>query len=236
MARTGSIATHRMVRLVLVWLGVGSLYILTAAGNRSEVDDAFAYADAVENASWSGLVSVAHTSHLLFLPGWRLSYAATSALGLDWRAYDVMRVANSFIAAGAVLMLFAVLHGRFGSSTFAAGAAAACFGLSYGFWRYANEGDAYPLAALAVLTYCWLVFSEDGGLQPAVLAGVAAAFAVLIHILGVIPAVTVAPIVYLATKRVGPLVAFVVTFGGVCLATTFSTFLIARDVAMSYPS
>jgi hypothetical protein len=217
-------------------LAVGLFYILAAAGNRSEADDAFAYAQAVEHTPLRGLVSSAHTSHLLFLPSWRLLYAATSTVAPVWRAYDVIRVANSFIAAGAVLLLFALLRRRFGTSTLSAAAAAACFGASYGFWRYANEGDAYPLGALAVLAYCWFAFDEQAGPRKAAIAGLAAAAAALIHILGFIPALTVAPIVYLSARHIRALVVYAATFGSVFLAVTLSTFLIARGPTMSYRS
>jgi hypothetical protein len=221
---------------LVAWIALGLFYILTAAGNRSEADDAFAFAQAVEHASLRDLVSAAHTPHLLFLPFWRSLYGATSTVGPTWRAYDVMRLANSFIGAGAVLLLFALLRRRFGTSTLSAAAAAGCFGASYGFWRYANEGDAYPLGALMVLAYCWLAFDEQAGPRKAAIAGLAAAAAALIHILGFIPALTVAPIVYLSARHVRSLVVYAATFGGVFLAVTLSTFLIAGGSTMSYSS
>lgn len=222
------------VRVGLLWLAIGVFYIVTAPGNRSEADDAFAFAHDVEDVPLTALVAAAHTPHVAFLPFWRLLHRSAIAAGFDWRAYDVIRVADSFAAAAAVLVLFALLRGRFGTSGFAAGASAACLAVSYGFWRYANEGDAYPLAILAVLVSCWFSLDERATPRLAAIAGAAAAAATLIHILGFIPAVTVAPVSYLALKRLRSLAVYAATFTTLFLGVTFFTFRIAGAEGMSY--
>jgi len=234
-APSGVTPRSPIVAALLSWFAIGLAYIATAPGNRSEADDAFAFADAVENVSWRELISSAHTPHLLFLPTWRGIVDIARPLGIDASAYDVIRPVDSFAAAAAVVMFFLILRRRFEISLLASVAAAACFGASYGFWRYANEGDVYPFAAAAVLVYCWFALDAAVDTRIAVLAGIAAAFAILVHILGFIPAVTVAPVVFLERRAIRSLAIYATTAVLTVFVVTFVAFLLAGASVGSYP-
>src|SRR5918994_3258178 len=82
-------------------LGLGTTYVLTGPGNRSEADDAFWFADNIEHEGLRKLLGDAHTAHLLFLPLARGLFNMLRLAGIDVRAYDAVRLTNCFVAATA---------------------------------------------------------------------------------------------------------------------------------------
>src|SRR5262245_381271 len=120
-----------------------AVFVVTGPGNRTEPDDAFWFAYDIEHASIRELVSGGHTAHLAFLPLARGLFNLVRLVGIEVRAYDVVRLANCLLAAIAVVLLHTVLQRRFRLSPFAATAGAAGLAVSYGFWRYANETEVY---------------------------------------------------------------------------------------------
>src|SRR6266536_4610201 len=145
--------------LLLSSLGVllAAIYVLTAPGNRSETDDGFAYAYEVGHGRLPELFR--DPTHLLFLPLARGGLDLLRGVGVDPGAYDAIRLANSLLAAAAVVLFGVMLRRRLGLSAFAASAGAAGLAISYGFWRYANEADLYPAAVLGFVVLCLVAFS-----------------------------------------------------------------------------
>lgn len=191
---------RRFVPLVTVLL-VTAAFVLTGPGNRSEADDAFWFAFDIEHGSMRELVSADHTAHLAFLPLARGLFNLVRGLGIEVRAYDVVRLANCLLAAIAVVLLHRVLRRSFRLTPFAAWAGAAGLAVSYGFWRYANETEVYAAAILVIMLLCLVGFSGLRSTAAVVLAGVIGSLAALLHILGIIPAVVVVPLALLLERR-----------------------------------
>jgi glycerol-3-phosphate acyltransferase PlsY len=191
---------RRLLPLVTVLL-VTAVFVLTGPGNRSEADDAFWFAYDIEHGSIRELVGPDHAAHLAFLPLARGLFNLARDLGIEVRAYDVVRLANCLLAAVAVVLLHRLLRRSFRLSPFAAWAGAGGLAVSYGFWRYANETEVYAAAILVILLLCLVAFSGLRSTWIVVVAAVIASFAGLLHVLGVIPAVVVVPLVLLLERR-----------------------------------
>jgi hypothetical protein len=198
-----------------------AVFVVTGPGNRTEPDDAFWFAYDIEHASIRALVSGGHTAHLAFLPLARGLFNLVRLVGIEVRAYDVVRLSNCLLAAIAVVLLHMVLRRRFRLSPFAARAGAAGLAVSYGFWRYANETEVYAAVILVILLLCLVGFSGLRTTATVVLAGVIASFAALLHILGIIPAVVIVPLVLLLERRFRDVAIYVVTL--VLIAGTISS-------------
>lgn len=214
---------------------LATIYGLTSPGNRSEADDAFWFAHDVEHKSLRGLLGSGHSSHLLFLPIARALFVISQAAGFNVRSYDLIRFTNCLLAALSVVLLRTVLQRRFDLSPFAAITGAAGLAVSYGFWRYASEMEVYAPAVLLILVLCHLGFSQLASHWLTSLAGLVAALAVLVHILGIIPAIVIVPLTLLLRRRIKAVLIYgavlSVTLGGVYLAAYEYTATPRQDLA-----
>lgn len=213
------------------WLAVAAAalgaYVLSVPGNRTEADDAFLFAEEVEGSPWPSLIERGHVRHLLFLPASRLLLYGTRAVGLDLGAYDVMRWASTVAAALAVAGFGIVLERRFGLTRTVAMTAAAGLAVSYGFWRYANEAEVTSFSALATVALLWVVAADRPSAWRGAVAGALGALSILVHVLALVPALTLAPwALWRATRRAGgPLLAYaaaLVTIVAGAYATAFT--------------
>jgi hypothetical protein len=216
------------------WLALWLIYLATAVGNRSETDDAFAFALQVERSSWASLVGSDHLPHLLFLPIWRGLYEGTGTVLESVDAYDVMRFVNSGLAAAAVIWFVALLHERLGTSFRAAVLAGIGLAGSYGFWRYANESDAYPIAALFAIALCWLVFAPDMRPALAVAAAAVGVVGALTHILLLVPLLVLAPLLFIAQRRWRCLGAYAIAGIVLLLASLAGLYGVGRVAGQSF--
>jgi hypothetical protein len=193
-------------------LGLSLMYVLTGPGNRSEADDAFWFADDIEHGTIRKLFGDAHTAHLLFLPLGRGLFNTLRLVGIDVRAYDAVRLTNCLVAATAVVLFGSMLRRRFGLSMFAARTGAAGLAVSYGFWRYANETEAYAVAILLIVVLCLVGFSGLRSTTHVIVASVVAALGAFIHVLGVIPALVVVPFILLWERRIRDVTVYLLGF------------------------
>ncbi len=210
------------------WAVLGTLaaafYLVAYARNRIETDDAFQFAEEVESAPWALLIDGDNVRHLVVLPMFRLLHDLVMWVGVEVRAYELMRVTSSLAAGAAVALLGIVLEKRFQLSRFVAVATASGFGVSYGFWRYANEADVYSFSAFIVLVLVWLSLGERITPLRAVGVGAVAALAIGVHVLSVVPALVFVPfaLVYRRDRWFGPLTFYAgtvaVLVGGAYLA------------------
>lgn len=214
-------SNSRQILLLLVAVaGLTTIYALTGPENRSEAEDAFWLADDIENGTLRTLFGPGHTAHLLFLPLGRGLFNISRLLSIDVRAYDAVRLANCLLAGAAVVLFGSVLRRRLRLSLFAAISGAAGLAVSYGFWRYANETEVYAVAILFIVLLCFVAFSGLRSTLAVIVAGAVAAFGMLIHILGAIPAVIVVPFILLLERRVRDVAVYILGCG--VLAGTIS--------------
>jgi hypothetical protein len=220
--------------LLVAVLGTAAVYALTGPGNRSEADDAFWFAYDIEHADLRELVGDRHTAHLLFLPLARGLFNLLRLLGIDGRAYDAVRLTNCLLAAAAVVLFGVVLRRRLRLSWFAAVTGAAGLAVSYGFWRYANETEAYAAAIFVIVLLCLVGFSGLRSTTAVVTAGALAALGTLIHILGVVPAVVVVPFMLMLERRARDLAIYVVSYTALAGTIAYGAFRYAAPPGQGF--
>ena len=202
-------------------------YTATAPVNHSEANDAYGYAYSVETCATSQLW---HSQHLLYFPTARVLWLLARQMGLAERAFPVMVWFSRVCGVLSVLLLFLLLHRRVTAPErdpqksralwLAAVAGAGGLAFSYGFWRYSNEAEIYTPGALLILL-AWLAAAGRPTWRNAILSGILAAFACLMHILNVLPALAAIPVFYLAQRRFRD----AITHGLVAGALTGTTYL-----------
>lgn len=206
----GLITTNRMpARLqipgkTLPWpaWGLAALMTLllwgTAPANRTEAEDAFGYALAVERAPWGELF---HKHHLLYEPMCRAAFTILHALDLAQRAHPVM-VAVSVVSGLLIAVVFALfLARRLGLPLSIATLGAGMLLVTYGFWRYTLEAEIYVPACLCSILAFHIASAPQPGYRRAAAAGLIAGSGVLIHIFNAIPAFAGIPLLLLLRGR-----------------------------------
>src|SRR4029079_13101681 len=88
-------------------------------------------------------VSGEHARHIAYLPTMRALSNGLRAVGAATDPYSLLWRTSSLVAPAAVLAVYAVLLRRFGLARPAAALGAGGLAVSYGFWRYADEGKVY---------------------------------------------------------------------------------------------
>ena len=181
---------------VVALAAIAAFYTITAAGNLSETDDAFAFAYRVEHfplthANDPRLIGY----HALARGVWLLA----QALAIDLRGLEILR-AISVLGATACLWLVArILMRNLRVAPAPALLATLCLGGSYGFWRYAAEGDVYAPAMMCCAWILHCLLERDSGWRRGALIGACAGAAVLFYQPNVIPLFLVFPLLLLAS-------------------------------------
>jgi len=157
---------------------VALFYALTAAGNLAEPDDALAFAWRAEH------VAVAHASDPRLLGYHALARAlwlAAQRTGLPADGLQVLRALSLLAAVAGLWGVWRLLVRRLGVDRPAALLATAALACSYGWWRYAVEGDVYVLAMALCTGVLYAVMSPRLGVVRSALLGAAAGVAVVVY-------------------------------------------------------
>lgn len=170
------------------------LLLLTCPANHTEAEDAFEYSRLVEQGSGA---EIFHPRHLLYLPAGKAVVRLCQAGGYGGRAYPVLVAISMFSGAAALVSVLGLMRllvpsgsdGRFGAFLAMGGLL-----FSYGFWRYACETEIY-VPGLALVLGAMLVLSKGGdSFWAGAVYVLLAAFAVLLHVVNVVPALLIAPL------------------------------------------
>jgi hypothetical protein len=238
---SGQVSWHHAYRSAPRWLLpsatvllIATVYVLTGPGNRSEADDAFSFAYDIEHGTLQKLLGPEHVSHLFFLPLARGLFNLVQLFNIEMRAYDAVRLTNCFVAATTVVLFGIVLRRRLRLSLFGAMAGAAGFAVSYGVWRYANEAEVYALGLLVIVALCLMAFSGLHSTRAVIMASVVATLGIFIHILGVIPAIVIVPVVLLLERRVRDLVVYVLCLALLAGTVSYGTYRYAAAPQQSF--
>jgi Protein of unknown function (DUF2723) len=217
-----------------VWVAaLGTFYLLTGVGNRSETADGYWFAYDVEHRSLRELLSGGHVRHLLFLPLFRGIHDIVGSIGIHARAYDEIRTVSAVVAAATLPLMFLVLYRRLDVSRFAAYAGAGALAVSHGFWRYANEAKVYPLAIMFILLICWTGLDKRLSARSAVFAGAIAALGVLFvaEVASTLIAVSVALVL---RRHIRHLIVYLATTGVIVVGVTLLLYLYVQPPDKGY--
>jgi hypothetical protein len=126
--------------------------------------DGILYAAAVEaiRAGRYGSVNLSvflHAHHMLYNPTGLLFHGLWSE---TTPAVVTLALANGLTSALVVALFFLLAH-RCGLAMVPAGLSALTIGLSYGFWFFAVNAEAYPLAQLGVMSFVLALLGPAGG-------------------------------------------------------------------------
>ncbi len=175
--------------LLLTGVLLAVFYAVTAARNRTEAEDAFDFAWAVERVEGRAQL---HPHHLAYIPVMKALCGAVRRLAGPVRSHAVMAGAGAVAAAACVVLLAGLLAGPLGAGRRRAWAAAAGLAVSYGFWRYAAEAEVYAPMLLLVLG-AWTMAARARRPSGTALSGALGGVAVLLHIFAAIPALGAIP-------------------------------------------
>lgn len=184
-----------MKRLAIL-VCIAAAYLVAMPLNRTEAEDAYAFAWAAERDTGRDLL---HPHHLAYLPVMKAILGGVRSMIGGVGAHAVLTVTGAFSAAAAVMLFATLLAGPFGLGAVRGWAAAAGLAVSYGFWRYAAEAEVYALM-LALALASWSLAARARGPASHALSGALGGAAALMHIFGLIPALGAIPI-WLAVQR-----------------------------------
>ena len=163
------------------------VYAFSAAGNLSETDDAWAFAWRVEHIAIDQATDPRLIGYHVLA---RTLWLAAQSLGLPLSGLTVLRGISLVGAVACLWFVWRLLAHRLQQPREVALAGTALLGASYGFWRYAAEGDVYVSAmALTAGVLCLLLAPrrERGGVPAMLVAGAVAGVAVLYYQPNTIP-------------------------------------------------
>ena len=163
----------------IVFPGILLVYLLFPSKNYYW--DGIFFARVIEDAG--GLSpSLLHPNHLLYNVVGYFLYKCARTLGLNWRAVEVLQVANSVVSMLTTLLLFRILQ-RSLKSNYLAWSLTLLFAFSATWWKFSTDADAYILSVFFLLLAFYFVLpnSKPSPLLVALLFSVA----VLLHQLAV---------------------------------------------------
>lgn len=217
---TGVVDAPRWQHL-LILVALAAFYTLTAAGNLSETDDAYAFAYRVERFP---LDLVTDPRLLGYHTLARLVWLTAQALGTGWSGLDILRGISVIGATGCLWLVTCILVRDLGVEPVAALLAGGLLAFFYGFWRYAAEADVYVAAMLCCAWVLHRLLQPDIGWRRGAALGACAGAAVLFYQPNAIPLFLAFP--FLLLKRgFGPVIAYCMTGGLVAAAGYITGFL-----------
>ena len=191
---TALVADSRWQQRVLLLGALAAFYALTAAGNLSEPDDAYAFAYRVERFA---LTHVSDPRLLGYHALGRGLWLASEALGLGVRGLEILRGIAVLSAPLCLWLVFRILTQRLAVAALPAFLASGFLAASYGFWRYAAEADVYVPAMMLCAGVLYFLLDPRGGLLRHAAIGAAAGLCVLFYQPNAIPLFLVFPLLVL---------------------------------------
>ena len=170
---------NQRLRVVALFFAIMVFFVLTLPANHSEAEDAYFYAQQVEQGAWSELF---HAHHLLYLPVMRVLFLGVQALGYTGRSLPIL-IAFSMVCGAGALCLFQSLLQRSGVRGSSRWFFSLALLFSYGFWRYSTTAEIYiPVTFLSLAA---LYFAERVSERPLFLGlcVASAALALLTHLI-----------------------------------------------------
>lgn len=157
--------------VVLVLLG---LFYFPAIENRTEAEDAFAYAREVEELSYRQLL---HPHHRLYHP---IAKAFFSLSGAE-RSLGVLVWFSALMAGLGLWVFYLLVRQQTSCGPWQSLAWTSCLAFSYGFWRYAREVEVYAMGWLACLLAVAFLFCSKGKWRKGLIYAVVVVLVLNVH-------------------------------------------------------
>jgi hypothetical protein len=142
-----------------------------------------------------------HPNHLIYNPFGYLIYRSLQAVGLNFRALQVLQITNAVLSVVSAYLIFRILKRTLGSRYWSV-VLTLLFALSATWWKYSTDADSYiPSCLFLILSFCYLL--PDRKARPLV-AALLYAVAMMFHQMAVFffPVLLVG--IYLQTRALAP--------------------------------
>ncbi|HKO60042.1 MAG TPA: hypothetical protein VJV03_02690 [Pyrinomonadaceae bacterium] len=127
--------------------------------------------------------SLFHPNHLLYNAAGYFLYKMTRAVGLSWRAIEVLQIANSIVSVFTSYVLYLILRRRL-RSNYLVWSLTLIFAFSSTWWKFSTDADAYIFSVFFLLSAFYFTL-PDFRPRP-LLVALIFSFATLFHQLAVI--------------------------------------------------
>lgn len=213
-----------------------AFYTALAPGNRIETDDGFWFASNIRTVP---LVEQLNPRYLLYMPVNSLIYRALTSIGVPISSYALMSLLSAISAALTILLLARLLHCSFGVSPKGSTISALLLAVTYGFWRYAFEAEAYSTAMLLIICGFLLVdwSGKDHRQQRTwrtAVAGALSGAAVLFYQANFIPLFLALPVLYLRRRHLHLLIVYLAVGGVMILGGYALAYLAIKPPELSF--
>jgi len=198
-----------------------AFYVVTMPSNRTEADDAFAYAYRVEI---DDIENPFELSHLAFIPFMRAAFRFAQLLGYSGRAYPLLVGIGIVSSVVTVILAVRFLNNRLGLTLSRSLAGGALVALSYGFWRYAAEVEVYSLATTIAMALVYVVTSERRSGARTAIVIVLGALLVLTHAMFGLITYVVIPLVYYRSRLFKVLMGYLLAVSILLVLATYGIF------------
>ena len=222
-----------------IYLGVFLLliafYTALAPGNRIETDDGFWFASNIRTLP---LVEQLNPRYLLYMPVNSLVYRALTSIGVPISSYTLMSLFSTISAALTILLLARLLHRSFGVSPKGSTISALLLAVTYGFWRYAFEAEAYSTAMLLIICgfslVDWSCKDDRRQRRRTAVAGALSGATVLFYQANFIPLFLALPVLYLRRRHLHLLIVYLVVGGVTILGGYAFAYLAIKPPELSF--
>ncbi len=160
-------------------------FLISIPGNKSEADDAFAYALLVDSGDAESIFA---PRYLLFLPFFKLLSFIADQAGLNWSSYQVMVYFNCVCSALVLLIVYQVYTRVLQQRRIASIWGCLFLAFSYAYWRYSVEAEVYMLSnLLCISTLYMLLLPSANTARNVIIAALIAGVAILMYKPNAIP-------------------------------------------------
>ena len=168
--------------------------------NRTEAEDIYEYAFMVEHGSdheW-----FYHKHHIGF---GSLIYSINEVLcsfEIIIPPLKLMRLVSALSATGTLILFYLFCYKRYSLRPISSALATICFGMMYGFCRYAGEAEIPIIATFFMLASIFILTSQKLSLKLFLTGTILSIFSVLMHVMNIIAVFIAIPLFFVLTKKI----------------------------------
>ncbi|MDT5061084.1 MAG: hypothetical protein QOH63_1543 [Acidobacteriota bacterium] len=139
-----------------MFAGLLALYLLLPTKNYFW--DGVDFAQSIEDATRLN-ASLIHPNHLFYNPFGYLIYRTLQAIGLNFRAIEVLQITNSVLSVLSAYLFFHILRATL-RSRYLCYALTLLFALSATWWKYSTDADSYIPSVLFIIVAAYFLMPD----------------------------------------------------------------------------
>ncbi len=205
------------------WAGFSAIFLVYLFfPTRNFYYDGIDFAYTIESATRVS-ASLIHPSHLVYNLVGYIIYRAVQGVGIDTRAVEVLRIANSFLSVASAYVLFKILRVSL-RSFYLCSLLTILFSFSATWWRFSTDANAYTPSILLMLIGFYLILPAQKA-RPVLVAFVFS-LSMFFHQLAVVfyPVLALGLYMQFASSNKRERVLNVLYFSGIAFVITFAAY------------